>query len=309
MHRFAFILQNLKMQKTLWSRRYFGWLSFLFGVVSILAPRPEVHDHPGAIDLHWDARTSIAIRELNAGYGSFLGSLVWVKSIFVYAGILFEGDDAKPLPVLLNWVCDFDTSWVYPRLMAGWAIPQLRGFAASDALPFLEDGAKRFPDQWQFRITWAQYTLESHEIDSSKARDSAASILLPLSVNSSNKVPEYARNLAFTLLHKSGKPDEAMSILLQTYEQIPDPLIRFQFQNKIADLLQRNEVRFGASDSTAFFQAIGGMLDSKDPSQIGMAKRLLVRLVQPDHKASALAEAHQLAEQFKVYQKQAAAGR
>lgn len=285
------------------------WLFLAFGGILILAPRPRLLDQVESTNIGRDTHTSIAIRDLNAGFGSFFGSLIWIKSIFVYAGILFDGENAKPLPVFLSWTCDLDTSWSYPRLMAGWAIPQLQGFSAKDAIPFLQDGSERFPNEWQFRLTWAQYTLESHEIDSSKARDSAALILLPLSANSSTKVPEYARNLAFTLLHKSGKPDEAMGILIQTYKEIPDPLIRFQFQNKIADLLRRNEVSLGVSDSLAFMQAIGGMLDSQDAAQIGMAKGLLVRLVQHEHKAMALAEAHQLAEQFKAYQQAAVPGR
>jgi hypothetical protein len=242
-----------------------------------------------------------------AGYGSMLSSIFWVDFVFQYADVLIDGRQNRIFVPLFHLVADLDTQWCYPRLVAAWVLPDLPGHSTKDAVPFLIDGANRFPDQWKFRLTWAQYILEDVGIDSTAARDSASKILLPLS-QSEGKIPNYVRELAFTILQKNGKPEKAMSILLQTYEQVPDPLIRFQFQNKITDLLRRNEVRLGASDSTAFFQAIGGMLESKDTSQIGMAKGLLVRLVRPEHKAGALAEAHQLAQQFKAYQ-QAAVGR
>jgi hypothetical protein len=240
-----------------------------------------------------------------AGYGGMVSSILWVTSIFEYAEVLFAAQSPSRLPSLLYASCDADTNWAHSRMVSSWILLGTKGINPQLALPLLMDGARRFPAEWKFRLTWAQTILGQADLDSTKRFDSATSILLPLS-RSDAQVPEYARNLAFTLLHKSGKPEEAMDILLQNYAQIPDPLVRFQFQNKIADLLQRNEVSLGASDSTAFFQAIGGMLDSKDPSQVGMAQELLVRLVQPEHRVAALAEAHQLAGQFKAYQKQAA---
>jgi len=246
-------------------------------------------------------------KNLTGGYNGLFSSIQWVRSMFKYANIVFDNDSVDGIFPLVNSACVLDTNWSYPGLFASWALPGIKGITNADVFPYLENGSRRFPKEWRYRLTWAQYILADKSIGVEQARDSAAKILIPLSRMNST-APEYARNLAFTLLHKSARPDEAMSILLQTYEQVPDPLIRYQFQNKIADLLQRNEVRLGASDSTAFLHAIGGMLESKDTSQIGMAKGLLVRLVRPEHKAGALAEAHQLAQQFKAYQ-QAAVGR
>lgn len=280
---------------------------FAAAILALFSPRPRAVEEP-ELGAHGNRSSLPYGQYLAFGHGTFFSSILWVNTMIRYADVLVDGRSGVVLPSMMKLTSDLDTMWHHPRLLAAWMIPDLKGYSEKDAIPFLMDGAHRFPDKFQFRLVWAQYVMASPELDSLVARDSASQILLPLS-RSSAQVPSYARDLAFTLLHKSGKPEEAMDILLQTYAQVPDPLVRFQFQNKIADLLERNKVSLGASDSTAFFHAIGGMLDSKDPSQVGMAKGLLVRLVQPEHKTSALAEAHQLAEQFKAYQKQAAAAR
>ncbi len=237
---------------------------------------------------------------MSAGFGGFASSLAWVDAIFTYSEILFDSASPTPLINKFAFSSNLDTLWPHPRLIASWAIPTIKSLGTKDALPFLEDGSFRFPQEWRFRITWAQYILSDHTIDSVIATDSAAKILLPLATLQSN-IPAYVRDLAFTLLHKNGKHEQAMNILLQIYSQIPDPLIRFQFQSKIADLLHRNNVQF-QRDSTAFLQCVANMLDSKDTEQVSIAKTLLIRLVQPKEKELALAQAHHLARQFQSYQ-------
>src|ERR1035437_4196568 len=255
---------------------------------------PSVITHPMA-------NPEIAkIAEMTAGYGGFLGAASWVETIFTYAGVLFELDAPGPVVSGFSLSCGLDTLWSHPRLIAAWAIPQLKGYSSRDALPFLEDGATRFPPEWKFRVTWAQYVLDAKDIDSLKARDSAAAILLPLSSSTATEVPQYARNLAFTLLHKNGRPEEAMSLLLQTYEQVPDPMVRLQFRDKIGDLLQRNHVPLGA-DSADFLGGIGSLLESKDVADHAMAGRILTGLVDTLHRAETLVPARQLAGQFRSY--------
>lgn len=219
--------------------------------------------------------------------------------MFEYADIIFEAGSSERLPSMLRQATDLDTLWYQPGLMASWMIPDLPGFSEKDAIPFLSTGAHRFPQRWQFRLTWAQYILKSSDLDPELARDSAYRVLLPLT-SLSDSVPAYARNLAFTLLNKNGRPSEAVDILVQTYEQIPDNLIRYQFQRKIGDLLWRNQVVLG-SDSAAFMGAIGSMLNAS-PIQAAAAKELLIRMVQPETKDAAVLEARQLALQFREYQ-------
>jgi len=243
--------------------------------------------------------TIAKIADLTAGYGGFLGAASWVETIFTYAGVLFEMDPTGPVVSGFALTSGLDTLWGHPRLIAAWAIPQLKGYSSRDALPFLEDGARRFPQEWKFRLTWAEYVLDAHDIDSTAARDSAAKILLPLSTMDA-KVPQYARDLAFTLLHESGRPEEAMSLLLKTYEQVNDPLVRLQFRGKIGDLLLRNRVPLG-SDSADFMDGIAALLESKDGGDRAVADHLLTDLVDTAHRDAALVSARQLAGQYKSY--------
>lgn len=233
------------------------------------------------------------------GYGSFIGIYPWITAVSNYASVIFDGDSGKLLPSRLRFASGFDTLWYYPTLFASLIIPELPGYTTADAVPFLEEGVVRFPEKWQFRLIWAQYILDSGH-DSVDVIDSAVKILLPLSTGR-GKIPQYARNLGFTLLHKTGKPDEAMGILIETYERIPDPLIRMQFQKKVADLLVRNRVSFGG-DSASFMNGISSMLNSGESNQVAAAKMLLIRLTQNGRRDSALIDAHRIAHQFQAFQ-------
>lgn len=237
------------------------------------------------------------------GFGGFVGAVSWIQTIQEYAETLFMGAQPTGLPGYFYLASQTDTLWPQPALIAAWAIPQLKGFTNADAEPFLRVGASRFPAKWQFRITWATYTLES-ATDSVKARDSATAILLPLS-RLNDSIPEYARNLAFTLLHKNGRPEEAMSLLLETYQQVPDPLVRHQFRIKIMDLLHRNQVSLG-TDSVDFQEGLAQMLEAKDEASRKSAHRLLVDLVDTTRRAQALPFAHNLAQQYATYRRQMA---
>lgn len=238
------------------------------------------------------------------GFGGFVGAVSWIRTVQEYAEVLFLGAPPAELPAYFYMASQTDTLWDNPPLVAAWAIPQLKGFTQADAEPFVRTGARRFPHKWQFRITWATYTLESVK-DSVKARDSAAAILLPLS-NLSDSIPGYARNLAFTLLHKNGRPEEAMSLLLETYQQVPDPLVRHQFRVKIMDLLHRNQVSLG-TDSVDFQEGLAQMLEAKEDASRKSAHRLLVDLVDTTRRAQALPFAHNLAQQYADYRRQMAA--
>ncbi|HNY32995.1 MAG TPA: hypothetical protein PKO15_19110 [Fibrobacteria bacterium] len=237
------------------------------------------------------------------GFGGFVGAISWIRTIQEYAEVLFLDATPTELPAYFYLASQTDTLWENPPLIAGWAIPQLRGYSYADAEPFLRTGARRFPHKWQFRITWATYTLESVK-DSVQARDSATAILLPLS-RLSDSIPQYARNLAFTLLHKNGRPEEAMGLLLETYQQVPDPLVRHQFRAKIMDLLHRNQVSLG-SDSMDFQEGLTQMLEAKEEESRKSAYRLLVDLVDSTRRAQALPFAHSMAQQFAAYRRQAA---
>lgn len=238
------------------------------------------------------------------GYGNTIGAVSWISTIQAYAEVVFMDGSPSELPAYFYLASQTDTLWDKPLLMAGWALPQVKGLSNADAEPFLRGGATRFPGQWKFRTTWAAYILESVK-DSAKARDSAAAVLLPLT-RLNDSVPTYARNLAFTLLHKNGRPEEAMGLLLETYQQVPDPLVRHQFRVKIMDLLHRNQVSLG-TDSVDFQEGLAQMLEATEDASRKSAHRLLVDLVDTTRRAQALPFAHNLAQQYAAYRRQMAA--
>jgi len=236
---------------------------------------------------------------LLAGFGPFVSAICWIQTIFCYSGVLFDEEPYQPLVVRFQSTIFSDTLWEHPRLIAAWALPEIKGVPKNEVLTFLQEGTNRFPREWRFRLTWAEYVLDAHDLDSTVALDSAAKILLPLSTIDA-KVPQYARDLAFTLLHKSGKPEEAMSLLLKTYEEVNDPLVRLQFRGKIGDLLLRNHVPLG-SDSADFMDGIAALLETKDPADHALADHLLTDLVDTSKRESALASARRLADQYKSF--------
>ena len=119
------------------------------------------------------------------------------------------------------------------------------------------------------------------------------------------KAPEYARTLAFTLLQKSGRPDEAMRQLLAIYRTVDDPLLQVRFQEKMAKLLHGALPRIG-SDSLEFPKLAGAMLKSGDAAQVGLADRVLVTLATDSTDRQAIGVAKDLLKQYREYQAQAA---
>lgn len=276
-----------------------AWWFVVFSACILILPFPTRKDIANNNFLSFVDQRRVLPQEFGGGFGGFFSSLFWVESIFELAEVIVDDSAGTHLPFLLHQTCELDTLWAYPRLASAWIISEIPGYSNRDALPFLEDGATRFPDEPRFRLTWAMYVLGAMDLDTATAYDSAVKVLLPLS-KLNHSIPEYARVLAFTLLQKSGKAEHALDALVQTYHQAPDPLIRSQFVRKIGDLLLRNKVSLD-SDSAAFLGGIGSMLNA-GPIQAAAAKDLLIRMVQPETKDAAVLEARQLAQQFREYQ-------
>lgn len=238
-------------------------------------------------------------QSLSAGFGGLFSSLSWIETIFAYSQIIVDEKPSPILPFYIQRTVALDTMWSHPRLIGSLIIPELPGHSNADAIPLLKDGAIRFPDNPQFRIIWAQYILESISLDSNSRADSAAHVLFPLATSSS-KVPEYARTLAFTLLHRSGRPEESMTLLLKTYESVPDPIMKLQFHKKIFELLKKSNISLG-TDSANFSNAIGYLLDSKNASDRNQAQSLLVCMMDSTLKDRASQDARSLARQFESF--------
>lgn len=232
----------------------------------------------------------------SAGYGGFAASSMWIEVVMDYADILFDNKSMATFPAEIEAVTVLDPHWQYPFEFAGLVLDDGIPAHHAAAVRLLGQGVANFPDSWRLRVYLAMILEKSQ----GASPDSLAKILLPVATDS--KAPEYARMLAFTVLHKGGRPEEAMDLLIQTYRQLPDPLVRLQFCGKIGDLLDRNHVQLGA-DREAFLEAVGALLVSKDPVERVVAQRVLVGLVDPSRRETSIASARELAEQYRAFAK------
>ena len=233
----------------------------------------------------------------SGGYGGFASSPLWVCVIMDYADILFDRKNIATFPAEIEAVTVLDPRWQYPFEFAGLVLDDAIPAHHADAVRLLGQGVADFPDSWRLRVYLAMILEKSQ----GATPDSLAKILLPVATVAN--APEYARMLAFTVLHKGGRPEEAMDLLIQTYRQLPDPLVRLQFRGKIGDLLDRNRVQLGA-DRETFLEAVGALLVSDNPVERVVAQRVLVGLVDPTRRETSLASARELAAQYRTFTKE-----
>jgi hypothetical protein len=232
----------------------------------------------------------------SAGYGGSAASSMWIEVVMDYADILFDNKSMATFPAEIEAVTVLDPRWQYPFEFAGLVLDDAIPAHHADAVRLLGQGVADFPDSWRLRVYLAMILEKSQ----GATPDSLAKILLPVATDA--KAPEYARMLAFTVLHKGGRPEEAMDLLIQTYRQLPDPLVRLQFRGKIGDLLDRNSVQLGA-DREAFLEAVGALLVSDNPVERVVAQRVLVGLVDPSRRETSIASARELASQYRTFTK------
>jgi len=223
----------------------------------------------------------------HTGYGTFLSSVVWPYCLIEMADSYLEN---VPNPFLLEnfeTVADLDPNWAYPSLIAAWSLPDIVGYNTHNVVPILEKGALRFPDQWKFRLTWAQYIIAEKGLDSAVARDSAIRILLPLS-SQKTVVPNYVRVLVYTMMQKNGQSADAISMLMHQIKMIDDDFLRSQYVEKILDLLRRGGVQFG-DDSVWLRAYLFEVIESNDDEQFEFAVTLLQDLLIPSNRDIAMA--------------------
>lgn len=238
-------------------------------------------------------RTSPEVSRLAAlSYRTAVASALWVDLIFAYANAAFLGASLDDVPLMADLVVALDPKWRYPYEFVGLVCDGKNGTRAEDGLRLLDKGIEVYPTEWRFRLYKAMILRgNGAEVDEVSAT------LLPLSRQ--KDVPEYVRTLAFTLLAKEGKPQESMGLLLQTLENVRDPVLSFQFQGKIADLLRVAQVPLG-KDSADFLAAMGSMLYG-DSQRRAEARRVLVGLADPATRGRYLSAVAPIADEYRTY--------
>lgn len=238
------------------------------------------------------------------GQPTFGASIVWVATVLHFADCLLEGADPRFLADLIEITTELDPKWAYPCEFAGVAITDAKGKPNERTVRILEKAIGRFPDNWLLRIYLVSALRDgAFGLTETVIADSSAKVLLPISAGRM-KAPDYARTLAFTLLQKSGRPDEAMRQLLAMYRSVDDPLLQVRYQDKMAKLLHGALPRIG-TDSVEFPRLAGAMLKSGDGGQVALASSVLVALASDSTDARALAVARDLVGQYRSFQVQA----
>lgn len=233
-----------------------------------------------------------------AGFGS---GIAWVTTVLHFADCLLEGADPSVLPDLIEIATELDMRWAYPLEFGGVAVSDASGKPTVRTVRLLEKGIARFPNNWNLRV-YQVYALRYATLGLSESviADSCAKVLLPITTGKMES-PEYARTLAFTLIQKSGRPDEAMRQLLSMMRMIDDPLLQVRYQEQMGKLLHGSLARIG-SDSLEFPRMAGAMVKSGDPQQVGLATNLLVALAADSTNPRALSAARELLGQYRQFQ-------
>jgi hypothetical protein len=247
--------------------------------------------------------TPEASRLVFPGQACFGSSIVWVTTVLHFADCLLEGADPRFLADLIEITTELDPQWAYPCEFAGMVVTDAKGKPNDRTVRILSKAISRFPDNWLLRIYLVSALRDgAFGLTESVIADSSAKVLLPISAGRM-RAPDYVRTLAFTLLQKSGRPDEAMRQLLAMYRSVDDPLLQVRYQEKMAKFLHGALPRIG-SDSIEFPKLAGAMLKSQDPEQIRLAGDVLVTLAADSANVRAIGVAKALVGQYRQYQAQ-----
>lgn len=244
-----------------------------------------------------------AARFVFPGQDGLGSSIAWVATVLHFADCMLEGADPSVLPDLIEIGTELDPRWEYPLEFGGVAVGDAKGKPTVRTVELLEKGIHRFPDNWNLRIYMVAALQDAQlGLTESVIADSCAKVLLPITTGRMES-PEYARTLAFTLIQKSGRPDEAMRQLLSMMRMVDDPLLQVRYQEKMAKILHGSLARIG-SDSLEFPRMAGAMIKSKDPQQVGLVSDLLIALAADSTNTRAIGAAKELLGQYRAYETQ-----
>lgn len=232
-------------------------------------------------------------RVLGGGYSECLASIQWVEVIFIYADGVIGTGSLDGLADRIRVTVALDPKWRQPVEFAGLVLDGQAGTDLQDGIGILRQGVSDHPRNWRIRLYLAMLLQSANS-----PVDSVAAVLLPLT-NDSIEAPAYVRRLPITMLALQGKGADAVEFLARAIKDAEDPLVRFQFEGKIADLLRRTGVDLGV-DQQDFVTSINELL-ATEGQEAEQAKALLVGLLDSTTRDAAIREARHMASQWRSY--------
>jgi len=240
-------------------------------------------------------------RFLFPGQRGFGASVVWSSTVLYFADVLLDHEDPRFLAELVQTTNALDPDWTYPYEFGGLVVVGSDGRTpTAQTVAILQDGIRHHPDSWKLRI-YLVNALQAGRFGFSEGAlaDTCARVLLPLSTGRI-RAPEYVKTLAFTLLKKGGRPEEAMGKLTELFRTVDDPLLQMRFQAKMMDLITPALLKLG-TDSVDFRKATIAMLGSQDVQQTHLAATLLISLSGEASRPAAIPAAKALASQYRNF--------
>lgn len=232
-------------------------------------------------------------RILGGPYSEFFASLQWVDIVFRYADGVVGTGSLEGVADRMRLAIALDPEWMQPIEFAGLVLDGQAGTDLQDGIGILRQGVSDHPGNWRIRLYLAMLLQSANA-----PVDSVAAVLLPLT-NDSIEAPAYLRRLPITMLALQGKGADAVEFLARAIKDAEDPLVRFQFEGKIADLLRRTGVDLGV-DQQDFVTSINQLFATEGP-EAEQAKSLLIGLLDSTTRDAAIREARRMASQWRSY--------
>lgn len=234
-------------------------------------------------------------RLLGGPYSEFISSIQWVNVVFLYADGVVGTGSLEGLAHGIRMAIELDPEWIQPVEFAGLVLDGQAGTRVEDGIRILEEGVARHPDNWRIRVYLAML-LQSENV----SVDSVAGVLLPLTSDTID-APAYVKRLPITLLALHGNGQDAIEFLSRAIKDAKDPLLRYQFEGKISELLNRKGVKLGA-DHIDFVASINQIL-ATESLEADHAKSLLVALLDSATQDAAAKEARRMAAQWREHRR------
>lgn len=224
---------------------------FVFSAVSIISfatatgiavrlevDRPSQHS-TGAYDLIYLPTVQQA-RVMSLGFKLALSDWYWVQALHYFTDPWNASNQYKNLSNYLDLVLGLDPDYEYAYKFAGISLPydtgRLRFVNTRKSTEFLERGAERFPNNWQFPFYLGYNYLNFHHEQDKAARAYARAAVLP-------GAPAYLGAFAAKLFALSGEEDQALLFAQSALEVTDDPETRSMLESRIIDIKQEKVLR------------------------------------------------------------------
>ncbi|MFO0598733.1 MAG: hypothetical protein U0228_25735 [Myxococcaceae bacterium] len=193
-------------------------------------------------------------RVMSLGFKLALADWYWVQALHYFTDPWNAYNQYKNLGNFLDLVVGLDPDYEYAYKFAGISLPydtgRLHFVNTRKSTWFLEEGERRFPNNWQFPFYLGYNYLNFHNEKQKAAEAYARAAKIPGS-------PKYLAAFAAKLFALGGSEDQALLFAESALEETEDPETRAMLENRIADIKQEKVLQAIEKAAADFKQAEG----------------------------------------------------